>query len=80
MSYYKTCPYCGAHLDPGEKCDCPAQIAEDAILKDVRLAIEKSAPSGADTGGGKAENIASTVTLRDMIYANYTDKKGDCQG
>lgn len=21
MSYYKTCPICGAHLDPGEKCD-----------------------------------------------------------
>ena len=20
--YYTTCPYCGAHLDPGEKCDC----------------------------------------------------------
>lgn len=19
---YKTCPYCGAHLDPGEACDC----------------------------------------------------------
>ena len=22
MSYYKTCPLCGAHLDPGEKCNC----------------------------------------------------------
>lgn len=22
MSYYKTCPRCGAHLDPGEVCDC----------------------------------------------------------
>lgn len=22
MSYYKTCPYCGTHLDPGERCDC----------------------------------------------------------
>lgn len=22
MSYYKTCPRCGAHLDPGETCDC----------------------------------------------------------
>lgn len=20
--YYKTCPYCGANLDPGEHCDC----------------------------------------------------------
>lgn len=22
MSYYQICPYCGSHLDPGEKCDC----------------------------------------------------------
>ena len=22
MSYYTTCPTCGASLDPGEKCDC----------------------------------------------------------
>ena len=21
---YRTCPYCGAHLDPGERCDCRA--------------------------------------------------------
>lgn len=22
MSYFHACPYCGAHLDPGEVCDC----------------------------------------------------------
>ena len=22
MAYYKTCPNCGAHLDPQERCDC----------------------------------------------------------
>ena len=22
MSYYVTCPHCGANLDPGERCDC----------------------------------------------------------
>lgn len=22
MSYYRTCPRCGANLDPGEVCDC----------------------------------------------------------
>lgn len=21
-TYYKICPYCGAYLDPGERCDC----------------------------------------------------------
>lgn len=24
---YKTCPYCGAHLDPGEVCDCQTEAA-----------------------------------------------------
>lgn len=22
MSIYRTCPHCGANLDPGERCDC----------------------------------------------------------
>lgn len=28
MSYYKTCHYCGCHLDPGEVCDCQTNKAE----------------------------------------------------
>lgn len=24
---YRTCPYCGAHLDCGEACDCQASVA-----------------------------------------------------
>ena len=24
MAYYRTCPECGAALDPGEMCDCSA--------------------------------------------------------
>ena len=26
MAYYKICEYCGASLDPGERCDCPHSI------------------------------------------------------
>lgn len=22
MSYFRVCPYCESHLDPGERCDC----------------------------------------------------------
>ncbi len=25
MSYFWTCPYCEANLDPGEHCDCQEQ-------------------------------------------------------
>ena len=27
--YYTTCPYCGAHLDPGERCDCLDRTEEE---------------------------------------------------
>ncbi len=31
MSFYKTCPHCGAHLDPGESCDCTiSQVCAEA--------------------------------------------------
>lgn len=35
MAYYKTCPECGANLDPGEICDCDKKM---------------SAPTGIDNG------------------------------
>lgn len=22
MAFYRTCPFCGCNLDPGEQCDC----------------------------------------------------------
>lgn len=28
MPYYRTCPDCGAHLDPGERCDCHDDITD----------------------------------------------------
>jgi hypothetical protein len=30
MQYYRECPYCGAHLDPCELCDCRQETQEDA--------------------------------------------------
>lgn len=29
MSYYRVCPYCGACLDPGERCDCLDKEKQD---------------------------------------------------
>lgn len=28
-NYFTTCPLCGAHLDPGERCDCSSSGPED---------------------------------------------------
>lgn len=28
MAYFRVCPDCGCHLDPGETCDCKAEREE----------------------------------------------------
>ena len=43
MAYYNTCAYCGAHLDPGEKCNCQDK--------------EEAAQGVSSTQGGKAEQV-----------------------
>lgn len=34
--YYRICPYCDAHLDPGEHCDCQVKKIEAAPLQRER--------------------------------------------
>ena len=29
-TYYWTCPYCKANLDPGESCDCRKEVQESS--------------------------------------------------
>lgn len=48
MSYYRTCPHCGAALDPGEVCDCRAK--------------EEAPADAANTGEGGAEQNLTTVS------------------
>lgn len=43
--YYHTCPYCGANLDPDERCDCLSRIRGKApkwsAIDDVRTRNHK---------------------------------------
>ena len=48
MSYYRTCPNCGSHLDPGEVCDCRDK--------------ERAAQGAANTLGGKVEHVDHAVS------------------
>lgn len=48
MPYWKECPRCGCHLDPGEVCDCgdqekTAKRPGASEAKAVRLKYEKPA-------------------------------------
>ncbi len=49
MSYYRICPDCGAHLDPGEVCDC-----RDA---------EKAHVSATNADEGGAEHVTHDVSV-----------------
>lgn len=37
-TYYWTCPYCKANLDPGERCDC--QKEKDSTVVDSYKAVQ----------------------------------------
>lgn len=43
MSYYRICKRCGAHLDPGEKCDCVEALRDRAISAILNLTEEQCA-------------------------------------
>lgn len=45
---YKVCPYCGAHLDPGERCDCDGAKKETALLQQKRSRSDDPVSSLAD--------------------------------
>lgn len=32
MSYFRSCPICGANLDPGETCDCIKNTAPEVAV------------------------------------------------
>lgn len=70
MSYYKVCPHCGAHLDPGEVCDCRETLLSEAYNILVRLNDEQldrvlqewekdTALGAANTKSGKVEQVAT---------------------
>lgn len=41
MSYYRTCPRCGAHLDPGEVCDCRENLRDRLKAEILTLTEEE---------------------------------------
>ena len=57
MLYYKTCPYCGAHLDPGEQCDCKKAKEEKPTITDF-------IPHGKENAITRAE-LCSITNLQD---------------
>lgn len=67
MSHFKVCPRCGAHLDPGEVCDCldtEAQVLIDHVTD------KKTARGATNTTDGKAEKVLTGSDSASSIQKN----------
>ena len=88
MSYYRTCPHCGANLDPGEVCDCTlTQVCAEAretfperftgktdreVVAEIASVVKRAAQGATNTQGGKVEQIETAVSTSIM---NETEGK-----
>jgi len=65
-TYYWTCPYCGANLDPGEKCDCNEGKEEPPkILVDNYKSVQ---------GGGETQCVCQEKTWLKILFAWMTSR------
>ena len=70
MSYFNTCPDCGAHLDPCETCDCMKNAAPVLQHKDGAEQICKTVSKNIvlDTKSGcQHEDILSAIEMADSV-------------
>ena len=85
MSYYRTCPYCGSHLDPCERCDC-IEVMYDRLTPENKMKVntaidvllarqtENAAPSATNTWCGKVEQSTTAVSAS-IVNENEEDFK-----
>lgn len=63
MSYYRTCPICGAALDPCERCDCMDE--------------KGAAASATNTDSGRVEMGLQALFSISSLYENEEDCKDE---
>lgn len=69
MSFYKTCPLCGASLDPGEICDC-----QESQAHEKSAAKRKRCSRYANTGSSRERNSYQAV-----YPASLAESEAHCQ-
>ena len=88
MSYYRTCPVCGVHLDPGEKCDCQRYIFRELKTgcggKVVLMEPKKGETPAIDVshvcrapGYGYVMHIARPEDRAECLYTVMADEIGN---
>lgn len=52
MAYFKICPHCGSHLDPGEICDCLDEGTTETAVVEAGKGGEEYGECIKRNGGG----------------------------
>ena len=68
MSYYRTCPSCGANLDPGEQCECT--VGNDDISSFLFKITRENA------NRRRYAEIRDFLRRNDLSYADLSVKIG----
>lgn len=56
MSYYKTCPRCGANIDAGERCECE----------------HEKTPAGTDVNSNGQNNVSvGSIAQNENMYKQF---------
>ncbi len=82
--YFKTCPVCGAHLDPQERCNCQQPVSRaihrDGLTATCPLFSHRSTYRGRyyincstdpEIPGVKTKHEYPTAEARNEVYAQY---------
>lgn len=77
--FYHTCPYCGANLDPGEKCDCQQSKAREPLTKpttkkdQVKGQLEINLDESIDVSKMSAEEIGKKLQELNELKAKHLE-------
>lgn len=86
MNYFKTCIYCGAHLDPGETCDCKEgllgrayglllRLSDEQLDRIMRAWEREAAPGAENTEGGRVEQVVTGLNSTSTISEKMEVRK-----
>lgn len=75
---YKVCPYCGANLDPGEKCTCQEEAEEARRIaeRDAKIdALRESLLRYAEEKNRQKDRAERLERLRAQLRQSTTTEK-----
>lgn len=70
-TYYKTCPLCGANLDPGEMCDCKASLENPKI---TYLCDKRACNPCSNTECRHTTDITHAVNFKSVAPSKYAEQ------